>query len=128
MTNACNQVTISSFSSPLFSLYKKRSNPLLNTVLQYIFCNTILKQIFHMQLDGEVIEENIGDKEAAYQRCISARYCKSLSVHSHLGKLFERSTFMVDICKRYYIINAIKEYCLLGFFSLYRVSPGYMCC
>jgi hypothetical protein len=35
---------------------------------------------------------------------------------------------MVDICKRSYIINAIKEYCLLGLFSLYRVSPGYLCC
>jgi len=35
---------------------------------------------------------------------------------------------MVDICKWSYIINAIKEYRLLGFFCLYRVSPGYMCC
>jgi hypothetical protein len=113
---------------PLFSLYKKRSNPLLNTVFATQFCNTILKQSFHMQVEGEVIEEHISDKEAAYQRCISARSCKSLSGQSHLGKLFERSTFMVDICKRSYIINAIKEYCLLGFFSLYRVSPGYMCC
>ena len=81
-----------------------------------------------MQVEGEVIEEHINDKDAAYQRCISARSCKSFSSQSHLGKLFERSTFMVDICKRSYIINAIKEYCLLGFFSLYRVSPGYMCC
>ena len=72
-----------------------------------------------MQVEGEVIEEHISDKEAAYQRCISARSYKSLSGQSHLGKIFERSTFMVDICKRYYIINAIKEYCLLGFFSLY---------
>ena len=81
-----------------------------------------------MQVEGEVIEEHISDKEAAYQRCISARSCKSLSGQSHLGKLFERSTFMVDICKRSYIINAIKEYCLLGFSSLYRVYPGYMRC
>jgi hypothetical protein len=81
-----------------------------------------------MWVEGEVIEEHISDKEAAYQRCISARSCKSFLGQSHLGKLFERSTFMVDICKRSYIINAIKEYCLLGFFSLYRVSPGYMCC
>jgi hypothetical protein len=103
---------------PLFSLYKKRSNPLLNT---------ILKQSFHMQVEGEVIE-HISDKEAAYQRCISARSCKSLSGQSHLGKLFKRSTFMADICKKSYIINAIKEYCLLGVFSLYRVFLGYMCC
>jgi hypothetical protein len=104
---------------PLFSLYKKRSNPLLNT---------ILKQSFRMQVECEVIEEHISDKEVAYQRYISARSCKSLSGQSHLGKLFERITFMVDICKRSYIINEIKEYCLLGFFFLYRVSPGYMCC
>jgi hypothetical protein len=32
-----------------------------------------------MQVEGEVIEEHISDKEAAYQRCISARSCKSLS-------------------------------------------------
>ena len=81
-----------------------------------------------MQVEGEVIEEHISDKEAAYQRCISARSCKSLSGQSNLGKLFERSTFMVDICKRSYIINAIKEYHFLGVFSLYRVSPGYMLC
>jgi hypothetical protein len=80
-----------------------------------------------MQVEGEVIEEHISDKEASYQRCISERSCNSLSGQSHHGNLFERRTFMVDICKRYYIINAIKEYCLLGFFSLYRVSPGYMC-
>ena len=81
-----------------------------------------------MQVEGEAIEEHISDKEAGYQRCISARYFKSLLDQSHLGKLFESRTFMVDICKRSYIINAIKEYSLLGFFSLYRVSPGYMCC
>jgi hypothetical protein len=81
-----------------------------------------------MQVEGEAIEEHISDKEATYQRCISARSCKSLSGQSHLGKLFEKRTFMVDICKRSNIINAIKEYCLLGFYSLYRVSPGYMCC
>jgi hypothetical protein len=109
------------------SAYIRRGRTSLNTVSTQ-FCNTILKQSFHMQVEGEVIEEHISDKEAAYQRCISARSCKSLSGQSHLGKLFERSTFMVDICKRSYIINAIKEYCLLGFFSLYRVSPGYMCC
>jgi hypothetical protein len=112
---------------PLFSLYKKRSNPLLNTVFARQFCKTVLKHSFYMQVEGEVIE-HISDKEAAYQRCISARSCKSLSSQSHLGKLFERSTLMVDICKRSYLINAIKEYCLLGFFSLYSVSPGYMCC
>ena len=50
-----------------------------------------------MQVESEVIEEHISDKEAACQRCISA--CKSLSGQSHLGKLFERSAFMVDICK-----------------------------
>jgi hypothetical protein len=81
-----------------------------------------------MQVEDEVIEEHISDKEATYQRCISARYFKPLSGQSHLGKLFESITFMVDICKSSYIINAIKEYCLLGFFSLYRVSLGYMCC
>jgi hypothetical protein len=108
------------------SAYIRRGRTLSSHMQQ--FCNTILKQSFHMQVEGEVIEEHISDKEAAYQRCISARSCKSLSGQSHLGKLFERSTFMVDICKRSYIINAIKEYCLLGFFSLYRVSPGYMCC
>jgi hypothetical protein len=32
-----------------------------------------------MQDEGEVIEEHISDKEEAYQRCISARSCKSLS-------------------------------------------------
>jgi hypothetical protein len=80
-----------------------------------------------MQVEGEAIEEHINDKEATNQRCILERSCKSLSGKSHLGKLFE-STFMVDICKRSYIINAIKEYCLLRFFSLYRVSPRYMCC
>jgi hypothetical protein len=37
--------------------------------------------------------------EATYQRCISARYFRSLSGQSHLGKLFKRRTFMVDICK-----------------------------
>jgi hypothetical protein len=104
---------------PLFSLYKKRLNPLFSTVLQHSF---------HMHVEGEVIEEHISDKEATYQRCISARSCKSLSGQSHLGNLFESRTFMVDICKRSYIINAIKEYCLLGFFSLYKVSPWYMCC
>jgi hypothetical protein len=81
-----------------------------------------------MQVEGEVIEEHISDKEASYQRCVSTRFCKSFLGQIHLGKLFERSTFMVDICKRSYIINAMKEYCLLGFLSLYRVSPGYMCC
>jgi hypothetical protein len=81
-----------------------------------------------MQVEDEVIEEHISDKEATYQRCISARYFKSFPGQSHVVKLFERRTFMVDICKRSYIINAIKEYCLLGFFSLYRVSPRYMCC
>jgi hypothetical protein len=106
------------------SAYIRRGRTLSSTQ----FCNTILKQSFHMQVEGEVIEEHISDKEATYQRCISARSCKSLLGQSHLGKLFERSTFMVDICKRSYIINAIKEYCLLGFFSLYRVSPRYMCC
>jgi hypothetical protein len=68
-----------------------------------------------MQVEGEVIEEHISSKEATYQRCISTRSCKSLLGQSHLGKLFKKRTFMVDICKRYYIINAIKEYCLLGF-------------
>ena len=81
-----------------------------------------------MQVEGEVIEEHISDKEASYQRCISTRSCKSLSGQSHLGKFFESRTFMLDICKRSYIINAIKEYCLLGVFSLYRVSSWYMCC
>jgi hypothetical protein len=104
---------------PLFSLYKKRSNPLFNIVL---------KHNFHVQIEGEAIEEHINDKEVAYQRYISASSFKSLPGKSHLGKLFERRTFMVYICKRSYIINAIKENCLLGFFSLYRVSPGYMCC
>jgi hypothetical protein len=61
-----------------------------------------------MQVEGEVIEEHISDKEASYQRCISERYFKSLLGQSHLGKLFESRTFMVDICKRYYIINVIK--------------------
>jgi hypothetical protein len=37
--------------------------------------------------------------EATYQRCISARSLRSLSGQSHLGKLFKRKTFMVDICK-----------------------------
>jgi hypothetical protein len=81
-----------------------------------------------MQVKGEVIEEHISDKEAPFQRCISVRSFKSLSGQHHLGKLLESKTFMVDICKRSYIINAIKEYRLLGFFSLYRVSPGYMWC
>jgi hypothetical protein len=112
---------------PLFSLYKKRLNALLNIVFAGQFCNTILKQIFHMQVEGEVIEEHISDKEASYQRCISTRSCKSLSGQSHLVNLFERSAFMVDTCKRSYI-NEIKKYCLLGFFSLYRVSPWYICC
>jgi hypothetical protein len=53
-----------------------------------------------MQVEGEAIEEHISDKVVAYQRCISARSVKSLSSQSHLGKLFERRTFMVDICKR----------------------------
>jgi hypothetical protein len=75
---------------PLFSLYKKRLNPLFNIVLQHSF---------HMQVEGEAIEEHIIDKEAAYQRCISSRSFKSFSGQSHLGKLFERRTFMVDICK-----------------------------
>jgi hypothetical protein len=81
-----------------------------------------------MQVEGQVIGDHISDKETAYHRCILERYFKSLSGQSHLGKLFESRTFMVDICKRSCIINAIKEYCLLGFFSLYRVSPGYICC
>ena len=68
-----------------------------------------------MQVEGEVIEEHISDKEASYQRFISESSCKYLSGESHLGKLFERRKFMLDICKRSYIINAIKEYCLLGF-------------
>jgi hypothetical protein len=66
--------------------------------------------------------------EEAYQRCISARSFRSFLGQSHLGKIFKRRTFMVDICKLSYIINAIKEYRLLGVFSLYRVSLGYMCC
>jgi hypothetical protein len=37
-----------------------------------------------MQVEGEVIEEHISDKEATYQRCISARSCKFLSGQSHL--------------------------------------------
>jgi hypothetical protein len=37
--------------------------------------------------------------EATYQRCILARSLRSLSGQSHLGKLFKRRTFMVDICK-----------------------------
>jgi hypothetical protein len=37
--------------------------------------------------------------EATYQRCISTRSLRSLSGQSHLGKLFKRRTFMVDICK-----------------------------
>jgi hypothetical protein len=37
--------------------------------------------------------------EATYQRCISARSLTSLSSQNHLGKLFKRRTFMVDICK-----------------------------
>jgi hypothetical protein len=76
-----------------------------------------------MQVEGEVIEEHINDKEVAYQRFISSRSCKSLSSQIHLDNLFETSTVMVDICKISYIINAIKEYCLLEFFSLYMVSP-----
>jgi hypothetical protein len=55
---------------PLFNLYKKSLNPLFNTVLEHNFarqfCNTILKQSFHMQVEGEVIEEHISDKEATY--------------------------------------------------------------
>jgi hypothetical protein len=35
---------------PIFSLYKKRSNPLFNTVL---------KHNFHMQVEREAIEEHI---------------------------------------------------------------------
>ena len=62
--------------------------------------------------------------EASYQRCISEGYFRSLPGQSHLGKIFKSRTFMVDICKRSYIINAIKEYCLLGFFSLYRFPQG----
>jgi hypothetical protein len=63
-----------------------------------------------MQVKGEAIEAHISDKEAAYQccistleatyhRCISTRYLRSLSGQSHLGNLFKRRTFMVDICK-----------------------------
>jgi hypothetical protein len=37
--------------------------------------------------------------EPSYQRCISARSLRSLSGQSHLGKLFKRRTFMVDIFK-----------------------------
>jgi hypothetical protein len=81
-----------------------------------------------MQVEGEAIEDHINDKEGTYHRCISTRSFKSLLVQSHLGKIFESRTFMVDICKRSYIINEVKKYCLLGFFSLYRVSLGYMCC
>jgi hypothetical protein len=104
MTNACNQATILSFSSSPLQPIEEEVKPspqysLCNTVLQYSsatqFCNTILKQSFHMQVEGEVIEEHISDKETAYQWCISARSCKSLSNQSHLGKLFERSAFMV---------------------------------
>jgi hypothetical protein len=53
-----------------------------------------------MQVEGEAIAEHINDKEATYQRCMSERSCKSLSGQSHLGKIFEIKTFMVDICKR----------------------------
>ena len=99
--------------------------PLLYPSLAYIrggrilsstqFYNTVLKHSFHMQVEVESIEEHICDKEAAYQRCISTRSCKSFLGQSHISKLFERRTFMVDICKISYINNAIKEYCLLGF-------------
>ena len=126
MIKACKQVTISSLSS---STYISRGRPLSSTQ-------------FDMQVKGEAIEEHISDKEATYQRsisvlytieatyqrCISTRSLMSLSSQSHLGKLFKRRPFMVDICKWSYIINAIKEYRLLGFFSMYRVSPEYMCC
>jgi hypothetical protein len=37
--------------------------------------------------------------EATYQRCISAKSLRSLLGQSHLGKIFKRRTFMVDICK-----------------------------
>ena len=37
--------------------------------------------------------------EVAYHRCISARSLRPLLGQSHLGKLFKRRTFMVDICK-----------------------------
>jgi hypothetical protein len=42
---------------------------------------------------------HISDKEATYQRCISERYFRSLSGQGHLGKLFKKRTFMVNICK-----------------------------
>jgi hypothetical protein len=56
-----------------------------------------------MQVEGELIEEHINNKEEAYQRCISTRSFKSLSGQSHLCKLFEIRTFMVDICKIIYL-------------------------
>ena len=66
--------------------------------------------------------------EASYQRCISARSLRSLLGQIHIANLFKRRKFMVDICKWSYIISEIKEYHLLGFSPLYRVSPGYMYC
>jgi hypothetical protein len=102
------------------STYIRRGRILSSTQ----FCNTILKHSFHTQVEGEAIEDHISDKEPTYQRCISARSCKSLSVQSHLGKLFESRKFMVDICKRSYIINAIRGYCLLGFFLPVQGFPG----
>jgi hypothetical protein len=37
--------------------------------------------------------------EVAYQKFISTKYLRSLSGQSHLGKIFKRRTFNVDICK-----------------------------
>jgi hypothetical protein len=62
--------------------------------------------------------------EAPYQRCISATSLRYWSGQSHLRNIFKGITFMLDIFKCSYIINEIKEYHLLGFFSLYRVSQG----
>jgi hypothetical protein len=62
--------------------------------------------------------------ETTYQRCISTRSLRYLSGQSHLGKLFKSRTLMVDICKWSYIINAIKEYRLLGFSPCTRFPQG----
>jgi hypothetical protein len=60
------------------SAYIRRGRALSSTQFQNIVLQHNFETDFHMQVEGEVIEEHISDKEATYQRCILARSCKSL--------------------------------------------------
>jgi hypothetical protein len=64
----------------------------------YHCCISTIEAAYHRPI-STTYQFCISTIEATYQRCISARSLRFLSGQSHLGKLFKRITFMVDICK-----------------------------